>query len=445
MVVDRRETALLLLGDFVVLSASLWLALALRNFDIPDFSYFEANFWPFLPMFLLSLAVFYVAGLYEKQTRPIRRVMGVRVLGAQATTVAMAAILFFILPLNIAPKTILMLYLAISVVLESAWRFRRMRRELTAEERVPAILVGAGPAVAELYEEVRENARYLIHFVACINPQEHTEADLVRLVREAIQGGVRTVVLDLSDARVAGEIPTLYEVLSQGVTLLDFAAQYEELFDRVPLDHVDPARLIDSLSRQRAIYDATKRLIDVGVALVGVVIAAPVVGAAVLALSVSGGTPFIRSARVGRGGQIIRLVKLRTMLLNDHGDPELQKRNRVTSFGRFLRKSRIDELPQLWNVLRGDLSLIGPRPELPAMVAVYEKEIPHYHLRHLIAPGLSGWAQIQDYDAPRGGADVARTRRKVSFDLFYLQHRSLGLDLVVMLKSLRALLALSGT
>ena len=112
---------------------------------------------------------------------------------------------------------------------------------------------------------------------------------------------------------------------------------------------------------------------------------------------------------------------------------------------RSCRKTRIDELPQLWNVFAGDLSFIGPRPELPKIAEVYEREIPQYRTRHLIAPGLSGWAQIHDADAPRGGADVLRTRRKLSFDLYYLKHRSIGLDIAIALKTMRALLSFSGT
>ena len=107
--------------------------------------------------------------------------------------------------------------------------------------------------------------------------------------------------------------------------------------------------------------------------------------------------------------------------------------DKVTRVGNFLRKTRIDELPQLWNVIRGDLSLIGPRPEIPAMVAEYERAIPYYGIRHLVKPGLSGWAQIRDFDAPKGGPDVERTRVKLSYDLYYLKHRSFGLDLAITL------------
>ena len=132
------------------------------------------------------------------------------------------------------------------------------------------------------------------------------------------------------------------------------------------------------------------------------------------------------------------------MLFNDHGDPERQKRNRVTPVGFFLRKTRIDELPQLWNVLTGDLSFVGPRPELPAIATTYERELPHYRLRYLASPGLSGWAQIYHHDAPRGPADVERTKQKLSYDLYYLKHRSFVLDLAIALKTLRALVSFSG-
>lgn len=406
MAFDRRETALLLVGDFLVLVVSLWVALLLRNLSLPSFSYFEANIVPFLPMFFLSLAIFYVAGLYEKQTRPIRRVMGPRILGAQAATVATAAILFFILPLTIAPKTILIIYLVVSVVAESIWRFYRMGREIAEGKRTPVILIGSGPAALELYDEVNGNNKYMIRFVNQIEK------------RSASTG----TVLEM-----------------------DFAPLYEEIFDRVPLDYLNTDQLIKTLPEYRTIYDGAKRLFDITLAALGSVIATPFVVVAALLLSLEGGMPLIRHERIGKGGRIFYIVKLRSMLFNDHGDPELQKKNRVTMLGRILRKTRIDELPQLWNVLAGDLSFIGPRPELPKIAEVYEREIPQYHMRHLITPGLSGWAQINDADPPKGGADVPRTRRKISYDLYYLKHRSFGLDLAIVIKTFRTLLSFSGT
>ena len=412
MAFDPRETAILLLGDFALLIASLWAALFLRNLAIPSGSYFLRNLVPFLPVFLLALVIFYIAGLYEKPTRPIRRVMGTRILGAQAATVAIAAILFFVLPLSIAPKTILVLYLVVSVASESAWRFYRMKRELREENRVPAILVASGPAALELYDEVNGNGRYLIRFVE----------------RRDTAGSARVEILAKS-----------------GMLVTSFAALYEEVFDRVPLDYLDADQLLESVSGRYLLYDGAKRLFDILLAAALSLIALPFVLAAALGRSLTRTPVFFLHERIGKGGKRFTLVKLGSMLFNDHGDPTLQKKNRVTALGRILRKTRIDELPQLWNVLTGDLSFIGPRPELPTIAEVYETNIPFYHLRHLIAPGLSGWAQIHDADPPKGGADIPRTRRKLSFDLYYLKHRSFTLDLAIALKTLRTLLAFSGT
>lgn len=445
MAFDRRETAILLIGDFLILVLSLWVALLLRNLSVPTFGYFGANVVPFLPVFFLSLLVFYTAGLYEKQTRPIRRVMGPRIFGAQAATVAIAAILFFVLTLSITPKTILMLYLVVSVVAESVWRFYRMRREITEGKRTLALLVGSGPAVLELFEEVNGNGQYLIRFFSRVETVDAVEEDVSRAVKTGISMGARIVIVDMSDPVVIRTMPTLYDCMAAGVTFRAFASLYEEIFDRVPLGHTDIAELLESLSERRTLYDIAKRLFDIVLAVAGTCVAIPFIAIAALTLSIEAGTPFIRPGRIGKSGRVFQLLKLRTMLFDDNGDPELHKKNRVTAVGHLLRKTRIDELPQLWNVLAGDLSFIGPRPELPKIADVYEREISQYRMRHLISPGLSGWAQILDYDAPKGGADIARTRRKLSFDLYYLKHRSFGLDLAIATKTIRALLSFSGT
>ena len=116
----------------------------------------------------------------------------------------------------------------------------------------------------------------------------------------------------------------------------------------------------------------------------------------------------------------------------------------ITRVGKWLRKSRIDELPQLWSVFKGDMSMIGPRPEIPALVKHYESEIPYYNVRHLIKPGLSGWAQLYHTDPPKVNADSEKTRRKLSYDLYYIKNRSFMLDLKIALKTIKALLSRSG-
>ena len=358
---------------------------------------------------------------------------------------AIAAILFFILPLSIAPKTILALYLIVSVIAESVWRFYRMNSEIESGTRIKALLIGSGAAVAELYDEVNENGRYLIRFVSRIDPNNLSVSNALDVIMKGVRDGAQAVVIDTSSSIVASVAPGLYGRAANGTTFIEFASLYEEIFDRVPLEHCDAHQLLQSLPKHRALYDIAKRLFDIVLAIIGSLFAIPFIGIAALLLSMNDGTPFILNERIGKGGRTFRIIKLRSMLFNDQGNPELQKKNRVTSLGRLLRKARVDELPQLWNVLTGDLSFIGPRPELPKIAEVYEREIPQYRMRHLIAPGLSGWAQIHDADAPRGGADIERTKKKVSYDLYYLKHRSFGLDLAIATKTLRTLASFSGT
>src|SRR3989344_821494 len=290
MAFDRRETATLLIGDFLILAASLWVALLLRNLALPSFGYFEQNVVPFLPIFFLSLFVFYIAGLYEKQTRPIRRVMGVRILGAQAATVAAAAILFFVLPLTIAPKTILVLYLVVSVVAESMWRFYRMNVEIAEGKRASFLLVGTGLAADELYEEVNNNNKYMIRFVGRVDKEN---------------------------------------LLPSSVPRMDTVSLYEEIFDRVPLEMLSSDEMLTALSKNRVLYDRSKRAFDVVLATVGSVISLPFIAVAALALIAENGAAFIRQERVGRGGRMFHIIKLRSRFLSydDRGDPELQKKN----------------------------------------------------------------------------------------------------------------------
>ncbi len=439
----RRETAFLLVGDLVLLVCSLYLALTVRNLSLPAGGYFTEHLIAFIPTFAISLIIFFIGGLYEKQTRLVRSAMGGRILTAQIANTVIAAVLFFLLPFEIAPKIILALYLLISVITISIWRFFAIPY-LSLSNKQNALLVGTGAAVQEIYDEINNNHRYRIRFSNFINTGDREGGDVAREIIESVRDGVTSIVLDTRDLAIRKSLPTLYEVMVGGVEFHEFAAFYESIFDRVPLEHIDHAWLLECLPKQHFAYEVGKRVIDTIGALLGGILSLFLVLPAAAILSLRGGTPFLLNERIGREGKIIRIVKLRSMLFDDKGDPELRAKNRVTAFGKFLRKTRIDELPQLWNVLKGELSFIGPRPELPAIAAIYEEEIPYYAVRHLITPGLSGWAQIRDYDAPKGGADVERTKRKLSYDLYYLKHRTFTLDLVIALKTLRALLSFSG-
>jgi lipopolysaccharide/colanic/teichoic acid biosynthesis glycosyltransferase len=228
---------------------------------------------------------------------------------------------------------------------------------------------------------------------------------------------------------------------------MDVVDLYQEVFDRVPLSLTRYAWVLDQIGASRT-YDALKRAIDIlGALLLGTfsLIAYPFV---MIAIKLDDGGPaFIVQERVGRFQRPIRVPKFRTMTGNDSGEYGDNGRSKlvVTRVGKWLRLLRVDELPQLWSVLRGDLSLVGPRPELPALAAQYSARIPYYNARYLVAPGLTGWAQVKHDRHPHHGAAMEETKEKLSYDLFYLQHRSFLLDLLILFQTVRIIVTARGS
>lgn len=436
----RRETGVLLAGDLILLVASLWIALFLRALIPPSTSYFYAHLQVFVFVFAISVLVFFVAGLYERHARLVKRVIGMRILGAQIANTVVALILFFVLPGDLEPKTILGLYLLVSVFLVSCWRFF-IAPYVSAGRREQAILIGTGTEAEEVVREFEHNEKYYFEIIDFIDTATVSLEEITTRIEATLAKDTSLFILDRTARAHSGASP----FFRARASIIDFSSFYEDIFDRVPLGHVDDAWILEYLPRQHLAYDLGKAALDRICAAIGMVVALFFIIPAGIALMCTGGTPFIFHERVGKEGRLFKIIKMRTMLFDDHGHPDEQKKNRITIVGKFLRKTRIDELPQLWNVLTGDLSFVGPRPELPKIAEVYEREIPYYGARHLVTPGLSGWAQIYDSDPPKGGADVARTRRKLSYDLYYLKHRSPGLDMAITLKTLRALLSFSGT
>lgn len=188
-----------------------------------------------------------------------------------------------------------------------------------------------------------------------------------------------------------------------------------------------------------------KRTMDIVVSLVFGIPSLVVYPFVALAIKLDdGGALFSSQTRVGQNNKPIKIFKFRTMTVaNDKGEWGKQQ-NKVTRVGYFLRKSRIDELPQIWNVLVGDISLIGPRPEFPVPVQMYSEQIPYYSVRHILKPGLSGWAQIYHERHPHHGLDAEETKNKLSYDLYYIKNRSVLLDVKIALQTLKILIMFAG-
>lgn len=436
------QILLIFAGDLFALYFSLWATLALRYFELPSKSLFAVHALPFSFLFVVWVVVFYIANLYEPHTVVLKSRIPAVILNAQLVNSAIAVLFFYFIPaFGIAPKTMLFLYLGVSLVAVSLWRvFGVQFLKLRTKER--AALIGSGDETHALYRAVNDSPFYPMRFITWVDLEKLDGIDFEDEVLNRIYSEeVSIIVVDIENEKVAPILPKLYNLIFSHIRFVDQYRIYEDIFDRIPLSLVGYSWFLENVSsRAHFGYDMFKRIMDITLALLLIIptlIIIPVI--ALLSAVLMPGPVFFRQERVGRGGRIIRILKLRTMTM-----PTDPSGHRVTPFGKFLRRSRIDELPQLWNVLVGELSLIGPRPEIPHLVKVYTEEIPYYNMRHLLTPGLSGWAQVHHKNHPHHQADVMETRNKLSYDLYYLKNRSLVLDIKIALKTIKTLLSRTG-
>ena len=445
-----RELFILIAGDIIVFNVALWLTLFLRYLEIPSAERLEAHIPPFLIFSAVWLAVFFILGLYDKHTNLLKRLLLSRILYAQVINVMVAAVLFFSIPFGITPKTNLVIYLVISTGLLTSWRLFLVPM-FSHKQRHKAILIADGQEAIELADEINNNDRYSYYFVRIIDAQTLTETTdfeekLLKLVEKE---KIELIVADSRGEAIRAFLPELFDLsfLRFEFTFLEFNRLYEDTFDRVPVSSIQYDWFIANISQSKSsVYDAIKRTIDVVGAILFLIPSLLLFPFVALAIKLEDkGQLFYTTTRVGQFNEIITIYKLRTKNGTDSGDRALKSTLVDTKVGAILRKTRIDELPQLINVIRGDLSFIGPRPEMPALANVYAKEVPYYNARHFLKPGLSGWAQINNFDVPRGGIDVPRTSIKLSYDLFYLERRSLLLDMHIALKTLATIIMRTGS
>lgn len=446
-----RELIILVCGDAAVFILSLYLTLTLRYLSWPSGDLLDAHAGPFLLLSLVWIFVFYIAGLYGKHTMFLKKMLLSRIVHTQIINVLIAVFLFVVLPFGIAPKTNLFIYLVISLGLLSVWRLR-LFPYFSIKQRHKAIIIADGDAAIELVDEINNNDRYSYSFVRIIDKKtaQRTVGFEEKLVALIQKEGIKVIVADPSSQYTEKVLPAIFDLafLKFEFVFLDFYKVYEETFDKVPYHTLRYDWFMANVSQSRNIvYTFAKRVLDVVGALVLLVPSAiifPFVAAAIK-IEDAKGDLFYTTQRIGQYNRPISIYKLRTKNGSDVGEAALNSDLVDTKVGTFLRKTRLDELPQLLNVLRGDLSFIGPRPEMPALAKVYTQEVRYYNARHFIKPGLSGWAQIHNHDVPRGGVDVERTIEKLSYDLLYLKRRSLLLDMQIAAKTLATIVMRTGT
>ena len=251
---------------------------------------------------------------------------------------------------------------------------------------------------------------------------------------------IERVIIAMEDRRKSMPVRELLDLRLRGVVIEDAGIVMEKLLGKLPLDGLNPSSLIFTQGfNVKASQQILRRIVSITVSFVGLAICLPFIPFIILAVHLTSPGPiFFRQTRVGLRGRHFSVLKFRTM----RQDAEEQgavwaTRNdpRVTSIGRFMRLTRLDEIPQLWNVLRGEMGFVGPRPERPEFVKWLSSEIPFYELRHMIRPGITGWAQVRY----RYGASLKETKLKLEYDLYYVKHLSLGLDLLIMFETIKTI------
>ena len=440
---NKKAPWLLLFGDIAAFVVSIWITLLFRYIETPTSEVFFAHLAPFSLLFVVWALVFFIYGLYEKHSVVFRSKLFGTLVQGQVVNMLIATTFFYLIPwYGISPKTTLFLYLFISLCLILLWRVYGFFF-IVPKSREKAVLIGSGEEMHELYREAQKSTHYNVDFIFLIDLSTTLKGDIVKTIRES---GATLVVVDLYNDKVRAVLPDLYNLLFSRIGFIDMDTMYEDMFDRIPLSLVKHNWFLENVSTSpKFVYDILKRAMDVVLALIlGVfsLIAYPFVA---LAIKVEDKGPvFITQARIGKNDKPIKIIKFRSMSVSAQNAASVSEEQSVTRVGAFIRKTRIDELPQLWNVIVGDLSLIGPRPELPPFVQLYEKEIPFYSIRHLIKPGLSGWAQLYHTTPPKFSASNEDTKMKLSYDLYYIKNRSFLLDLNIALKTVRELVSRKG-
>jgi exopolysaccharide biosynthesis polyprenyl glycosylphosphotransferase len=415
----------------------------------------EPQFWFYLLpivwiLFLIELYEPHIAGSGRRTTRGI----------ALAAFLGLAAysLVFIIKEDTNLPRVGVGAFLLFASILTLAWRMIFIRLYKSTGQRRRVLLIGAGKAgqtLAELYHSLGTRSFNLVGYV------DDDQQKFGKTICGLRVLGPSTNLLNLidiyhvSDVVIAinGEIQgttfqTILDAQEKGVEVSRMPILYEEMTGRVPIHHLESDWIIRSFVdglHVSGFYELTKRLLDILGGIVGLLIFAITCPFLSLAVLIDTGFPiFYSQPRLGKGGRVFKIFKYRTMRQDAEADGEakttLENDPRVTRVGSFLRKTRLDELPQFWNVLRGEMSLVGPRAERPELVAEYQKQVPFYRARLLVKPGLGGWAQI-NYGYV---ASVTETAVKIEYDLYYIKHRTLGMDFQIILRTIGTVLRRTG-
>ena len=432
--------------ELVLISGSMILAASLHgSLDAPS-----AIAWKIALVTALCQLCFYYNDLYDLTVVQSSREVIIRLLQATGAAAIVLAVACVTVPSLILDPGTFLTALGVFVIAVAGWRvaFNYFSHDPHLEERV--LVVGTGHTAQLVAKQIGGQHDFAYRLVGFVDDDEgiqvvrHNEvlgkaADLRRII---VEYQVDRIIVGLSDRRGRLPIQELLQAKLSGVRVEDATTTYERLTGKILIDDLKPSWLIFSDGfRASRLTRIVKRMLDLSLSMIGFLLAAPLMAITALAIRLdSPGSVLYSQERVGENGRVFTVYKFRSMRTDaEHGGQPIwarDKDDRVTRVGRFIRATRLDELPQLWNVMRGDMSFVGPRPERPFFVEQLARDIPFYVQRHAVKPGLTGWAQVKY----QYGSSIEDAVEKLRYDLYYIKHVSIFFDLTIVLDTVKVIL-----
>lgn len=445
---------ILFLGDIFLMYGALLLTLGIRY---GDFSFWPGPqtrvfIWHFTFISLFWFLLLFLLDFYE--IPPLKKIFDFlsNLIIFLLLAGVLAVIYFYLRPrLIITPKTILVLDVLIFGVLLTGWRyfFSYILKLLNFKEKIA--IIGFRPEFKELFSNFFSSAGYEIsaffnHYPSFSQPLASFSnlakygiiTDISQLKEIIEKEKANSIIFALDFYSNKELVRQVFSILPLKLNYISFADFYENLTKKVPLEVINEVWFLENLSRaERKISQLLKRSFDIFFSLLGLLITFVLFPFLALAVKIdSPGSVFYSQKRIGKDGKIFTLYKFRTMKKNaEQTGPQWALPNdpRITWAGKVLRAIYLDEFPQFYNILKGDISFVGPRPERPEFVSQLKKEIPYYDIRHIIKPGFTGWAQL-NY---RYGSSTEEAKEKLKYDLYYIKNYSFFLDLGIILKTIK--------
>ena len=430
MTIKTRQISLIF-GDIFLLYLSLITTLFIGFWNHLTQEIFLEHLLPFSILYLFWLIIFYIIGLYDLNLFKTHPTFYARLLSGLGVILVTGVFFFYFTPFfGITPKTNLFLNVLIFGALTIFWRKTFYSLFSTYFQNKTAI-VGQSPHLKELIQIIQKNPQLGYKITAFLNSKQD-------IFKQAQKKEIDTLILAENLIPGSPLAKNLYQCLSLKIDFIDLAKAYETIIQKIPIAFVGHSWFLENLKEtEKGFYEKIKQGTDIILAGILIILTLPLWPFIALAIKLEDRGPILYfQERIGKNKKTFSLIKFRSMIPNaeKRGAVWAKKQDaRITKVGKFLRTTHLDELPQLINILKGDISLVGPRPERPNFVSQLEKEIPHYHLRHLIKPGFTGWAQIKF----RYARTIMDSFEKFQYDLYYLKNRSFFLDLCILLKTLQ--------